>query len=39
MAFQKYLNGEIDTESFDSLLQTFEHTTEKKDQQRDPAYG
>ena len=39
MAFQKYLNKEIDGGPLDSLLKTFEHTTEKKNQQRDLAYG
>jgi len=39
MAFQKYLNGEIDRATLDSLLSTFEHTSDKKNQQRDLAYG
>jgi len=39
MAFQKYLNGDIDRATLDSLLSTFEHTSDKKNQQRDLAYG
>ena len=39
MAFQTYLNREIDKNPFDSLLSTFEQTSDKKNQQRDLAYG